>query len=86
MLQTLPLVYPAKYKPISNSCDLTLQFLPLFSEKIIVFGADLVKLGRFEHLPKIDWKKYSSWPFVQKSFEDGHEVLHLGHSAKAHAE
>ena len=34
---------PAKYKPISNSCDLTLQFLPLFSGKIPVFGTDLVK-------------------------------------------
>ena len=43
VLQTLPLIIPAKYKPNSNSCDLTLQFLPLFSGKILVIGADLVK-------------------------------------------
>ena len=42
-IETLPLINPAKYKPISNSCDLTLQFLPLLSGKILVFGADLVK-------------------------------------------
>ena len=36
-------IISAKYKPISNSCDLTLQFLPLFSGKILVFGASLVK-------------------------------------------
>ena len=43
VLQTLPQLNPAKYKPISNSCDLTLQFLPPFSGKNLFFRAGLVK-------------------------------------------